>query len=64
MRPATPAALMLCPMLAFTEPTAQDPASPPSESRKAAISVASPTGVAVPWPSRYPSVRGENPASA
>ena len=56
IRPATPAVLMVWPMLAFTEPSsgaslAVTPAST-SVRPRASTSTGSPTRVAVPWASK------------
>ncbi len=62
-----PAADMVCPMFALTEPSAvREPGSHPASSkswRSAPTSTTSPTVVAVPCASTYPSVAGEKPAS-
>lgn len=52
MSPATPAAMLLWPMLGLTEPSAQRPGgTAPKAAASALTSMASPTGVAVPWAS-------------
>ena len=50
-RPAIPAAMVVCPMLLFTEPIPHDPTASPSRpntSSSAFTSIGSPSGVPVP----------------
>ncbi len=47
-RAATPAAVVVCPMFALTEPRPQRPGASPKASFSALTSIGSPSGVAVP----------------
>src|SRR5882672_7054396 len=67
VNPATPAAVSVCPILVFTEPTAQKLffcVYARNDLVKAVISIGSPIGVAVPWHSTKPMVSGLIPAIA
>ncbi|ANZ39778.1 hypothetical protein BBK82_30810 [Lentzea guizhouensis] len=62
--PATPAAALVCPMLALMLPRAATGALNPRTASNASSSTWSPTAVPVPWPSIRPAAAGSRPARA
>ena len=60
--PAIPAAALVCPIFAFTLETTAAVEAPRRALASARSSVASPTAVPVPWPSKYATESAPNPA--